>query len=84
MKEAQASQLRMAIGLSSLEDECAVQGLDWEEVLEQRKREQDKLDELGLTLHLEPTKRYRTTSTANINSNDDNPASTPDDDLPTS
>jgi lambda family phage portal protein len=84
VKEAQASQLRMAIGLSSLEDECAVQGLDWEEILEQRKREQDKLDELGLSINLETTKRYRTTSTSSITSNDDTSASTPDDDLPTS
>lgn len=50
VKEAQASKLRMEIGLSTLEDECAAQGLDWEEVLEQRAREQVKLRELGLPL----------------------------------
>lgn len=37
------------IGLSTLEAECAGQGLDWEEVLEQRAREKAKLAELGLT-----------------------------------
>ena len=48
VKEAQACQLRMEIGLSTLEEECASQGLDWEEVLEQRLREKNKLQELGL------------------------------------
>ena len=47
-KEAQACQLRMEIGLSTLEAECASQGLDWEEVVEQRLREKNKLKELGL------------------------------------
>ena len=50
VKEAQASKIRMSIGLSTLEDECAMQGLDWEEVLEQRAREQAKLTELNLSL----------------------------------
>jgi len=48
VKEAQASQIRMDAGLSTLEDECAMQGLDWEEVLEQRARERAKMKELGL------------------------------------
>jgi len=48
VKEAQAAQLRMEIGISTLEDECAEQGKDWEEVLEQRAREKGKLEELGL------------------------------------
>jgi capsid protein len=39
----------MEIGLSTLEEECASQGLDWEEVLEQRSREKNKMKELGLT-----------------------------------
>ena len=38
----------MEIGLSTLEEECASQGLDWEEVLEQRLREKNKIQELGL------------------------------------
>ncbi len=50
VKEAEASKIRMQIGLSTLEDECAMQGLDWEEVLEQRAREQAKLQELGLSI----------------------------------
>lgn len=50
VKEAQACQIRMDIGLSTLEAECAGQGLDWEEVLEQRAREKNKLAALGLTI----------------------------------
>lgn len=50
VKEAQACQIRMEIGLSTLEAECASQGLDWEEVLEQRAREKAKLQKLGLTI----------------------------------
>lgn len=48
VKEAQASQIRMEAGLSTLEDECASQGLDWEEVLMQRVRELKRMKELGL------------------------------------
>ena len=51
VKEAKAAQLRMQIGLSTLEDECAAQGLDWEEVLEQLAREKAKIVELGLTIN---------------------------------
>lgn len=46
VKEAKASQLRMAQNLSTLEEECATQGLDWEEVLEQRAREHARFNEL--------------------------------------
>ena len=49
VKEAEASRIRMENGLSTLEEECASQGLDWEEVLEQRAREQAKMKELGLS-----------------------------------
>jgi len=48
VKEAAASQKRLEIGVSTLEQECAEQGLDWEEVLEQRARERQKLSELGI------------------------------------
>jgi lambda family phage portal protein len=48
VKEEQAAKLRMEIGVSTLESECADQGLDWEDVLEQRKRERDRMEELGL------------------------------------
>ena len=49
VKEAQASKIRMENNLSTLEEECASQGLDWEEVLEQRAREQSKMQQLNLT-----------------------------------
>jgi len=51
VKEAKAAQLRMQIGLSTLEDECASQGLDWEETLEQLSREKAKILELGLSIN---------------------------------
>lgn len=38
-KERQAAVLGMQAGLSTLEQECAEQGLDWQEVADQRKRE---------------------------------------------
>jgi capsid protein len=38
----------MAINVTTLADECAAQGADWEEVLEQRARENAKMKELGL------------------------------------
>lgn len=48
VREAQASQLRIASGISTFEQECAEQGLDWEEVFEQRAAEQARMKELGL------------------------------------
>ena len=48
VKEAEAAQVRMGANLSSLEDECAEQGKDWEEVLEQRAAEFARMDQLGL------------------------------------
>jgi lambda family phage portal protein len=48
VKEARAAQIRMDIGVSTLERECAEQGLDWEEVLEQRARERKRMAELDL------------------------------------
>lgn len=50
VKEAQAAEIRMNAGLSTLQRECAEQGLDWEEVLEQRAAEQERLKELKVVL----------------------------------
>lgn len=47
-KEIDAAAARIEAGVSTLEDECADQGKDWEEVLDQRARERDRLQELGL------------------------------------
>lgn len=48
LKEAQAMDARLKSGTSTLERECAEQGDDWEEVLEQRAKETAKALELGL------------------------------------
>lgn len=50
VKEAQAAEIRMDAGLSTLEAECAEQGLDWEEVLHQQAREMRLRKELGLPM----------------------------------
>lgn len=50
VKEAQGSEIRMNIGTSTLEQECAEQGQDWEEVLDQRAIERQRAKDLGLTL----------------------------------
>jgi lambda family phage portal protein len=48
VKEAQAAILRVAGGLSTLEAECAEQGLDYEEVLDQRALERKMMIDRGL------------------------------------
>jgi lambda family phage portal protein len=49
VKEAQAAVLRMNAGLSTLEAECAEQGLDYEDVIRQRQTEREMLDAAGLS-----------------------------------
>lgn len=48
VKEAQAQGIRLDNSLSTLETECAEQGLDWQEVLQQRAAEREFNAELGL------------------------------------
>ena len=48
VKEAQASELRLATRTSTLEIECAESGLDWNEVLEQLALEKARLEQLDL------------------------------------
>jgi lambda family phage portal protein len=55
VKEANAAKIRMAASLSTLEAECAEQGLDWQEVLEQRAAEKDMAKRLGLDLNTDVT-----------------------------
>lgn len=55
IKENKASIIRMENNLSTLEEECAMQGLDWEEVLDQRAREKAKMVELNRR-HKKPPK----------------------------
>jgi lambda family phage portal protein len=53
-KEAEAAQIRMDTFTSTLEEECAEQGRDWEEVLEQRAVEVARMKELNLEPPLTP------------------------------
>lgn len=48
VREAQGAVLRIEGGFSTLQRECAEQGLDWEEVLDQRAREIAKMDALKI------------------------------------
>lgn len=50
VKEAQGAQLRMESMVSTLEDECNEQGLDYEEVMEQRAQELADMREYGLPI----------------------------------
>lgn len=49
-KEATAETVRMANGTLTLASACAAHGLDWEQVIEQRKREKAALEAAGLPL----------------------------------
>lgn len=49
LKETQAAMLRVNNNLGTLEGELGRLGLDWRQVLKQRKREKELVDELGLT-----------------------------------
>jgi capsid protein len=49
VKDANASQIRMSGNVSTLEQECAEQGLDYEEVLDQRALEKQMMEARGLT-----------------------------------
>lgn len=48
VKEAQGAVLRMDAGVSTLQQEAAEQGHDWEELLDQRARERGRMAELGI------------------------------------
>lgn len=54
-KEIAASKAAIEVGVSTLADEAAAQGRDWEEVLEQQAREKQKRTDLGLTAAPIPT-----------------------------
>jgi len=56
-KEINAASESIVNNLSTLADECAAHGRDWEEVLEQRQREETKRKELGL---LDPKEKEKT------------------------
>jgi lambda family phage portal protein len=54
LKDAQASEKLLQNNLTTLEALCAEEGEDWEEILEQRKKEIDKLNSLGLQTTIDP------------------------------
>jgi lambda family phage portal protein len=49
-KEVEAAKAAIDYGLSTLAEECAGQGRDWEEVLAQRAKEEERARSLGLTM----------------------------------
>jgi len=60
-KETQAAILRIYAGLSTYSQELASVGKEWEEVFEQRKREEDVIESLGLEFKLStPTSKGET------------------------
>ncbi len=48
VREVESSTMAVASNLSTLADECAGQGRNWEDVLRQRQRERTRMQELGL------------------------------------
>lgn len=72
VKEADASVIRINANLSTLEQECAEQGLDWEEVLEQRAAEIAYMKKLGLEIVTIPR-----SPTAYISDTEQNPSQGP-------
>jgi lambda family phage portal protein len=48
VKEIEASQKAIDYGLSTMAEETAAQGRDWQEIIEQRKREQDEIANIGV------------------------------------
>lgn len=56
VKEAEAAQIRLATGISTLELECAEQGLDFNDVIDQRAVEKKRLQEAGLWQEPPPPK----------------------------
>jgi len=52
VKEADAAETRMKINISTLEDECAEQGRDWEETLEQRASELKRIKDLETEMEI--------------------------------
>jgi capsid protein len=54
VKEVNAAVTSLGSGLTTLSQECASKGLDWQELLQQRAREQEYAQTLGLTLNINP------------------------------
>ena len=48
MKDAQATQLRLQVGLTTLSEECAAEGRDWREVIDQQAIEREYMASKGI------------------------------------
>ncbi|MBR1150100.1 phage portal protein [Bradyrhizobium sp. JYMT SZCCT0428] len=70
VKEATAAQLRMQMGISTLEDECAEQGRDWRQTIEQLAREQAYMREHNVVLN--PVKVVQVAADQNEQDQDQN------------
>ncbi len=62
LKEADAVARRLELNITTLDQECAAQGQDWEDVVEQRAAELSRMKELGLSpaAPAAPGQRYST------------------------
>lgn len=56
IQEAEAAQVRISTGISTLEMECAEQGVDYNDVIDQRSKEKRQLQEAGLWVEPPPAK----------------------------
>lgn len=73
LKEAEAALARIEGGLSTLEKECAEQGVDWRDVLRQQARENKYAEKLGLPpVHSREKRPTRTSRASDVT--DDKPA----------
>ena len=66
LKEAQAAEVGLKNGIVTYSDLYASEGKDWEESLEQRKREQDKIKELGLEDVINNDNKAKTQATGQV------------------
>jgi lambda family phage portal protein len=85
VKEAQAARERISARVSTIEDECAEQGKDWEEVFEQLAREEEKRKELKLpenTKAAAPVAPYKDSTRGPEGENEDEPTNQPNPDAP--
>lgn len=74
VKEVESSKQAIEANLSTLADECAAQGRDWEDVLTQKKREQDRRNELGLAEPIPPPSGPGRPSQPAVDDPEDEPA----------